>query len=100
MSYNRVAPAGLIAVGFQKASLSNSTAVPLNSTLSPATVIVFSVEGADVRVRWDGSDPTRTTGVLYQADTVHTIEGASGAVFQRSTGTVTVSIAGFKRPGE
>ncbi len=102
MSYKRVAPAGLISVGFQTISLTNSTAVGLNSTVKKASTIHFSVETANARYRADGTDPTLTTGVLLVKDHDYTIEGAPSAsiMFQRSTGTSKISVQGYRRPGE
>lgn len=93
--------AGLAPVGFQKMSLSNSTAVALNSTIrASANVLLISVETNHARMRDDGTNPTLTTGVLVPTGTLHRLEGynrTSNLKFQRSTGTSTVSILGYKQ---
>lgn len=104
MAARRTAMAGLIPLGFQTFSLSNSTAVGLNSTLSEARAIRVSVETQACRIRDDGTDPALTTGVLL-ATGYHFLEGlttsgASALKFQRSTGTSKVSILGYKLAGD
>lgn len=101
MSYKRTGPAELIPVGFQVMSLSNSTAVALNSTVTPCTAIRFSVETQAARHRSDGTDPALTTGVLlatgnYFWDGIDT----TNFKFQRSTGTCKISIMSYRRPGD
>lgn len=96
--------AGLVPVGFQTMSLSNSTAVALNSTIqASASVLIFSVETNDVRLRDDGTDPTLSTGVLLEADLgPYQVQGYNGSEdwkLQRSTGTATVNIMGYKQIG-
>lgn len=101
MASDRVALRGLIPVAFQTITLSNSTAVGLNSTIrnGPTHYFVFSIETNDVRMRADGTDPTLTTGVLYQSDNVYDFPGFNGTAalkFQRTTGTAKVSVMAFK----
>ena len=85
-------------LGYQTISLSNSTAVGLNSTCAKARHVLFSVETNDVRLRLDSTAPTKTTGILYQADATHTLDGydLTHLKFQRSTGACKVSLAAFK----
>lgn len=94
----------LNAVAFQTMSLSNSTAVAVNSTVRAARpdVLHISVETNDVRYRADGTNPTLTTGVLLQSDADHWFPGydrTSVFKFQRSTGTSKVSIMAYRRKG-
>lgn len=102
MGTRRTAPAGLIPVGFQTMSLSNSTAVAANSTTRGARTLHISVETQAARYRMDGTAPTRNTGVLLGTGD-HWIEGYNGTSllrFQRSTGTSKVSIMGYKHLGD
>ena len=83
--------------GTQVLSLSNSTAVALNSTVTTAHVVVFSVETNDVRM-WYNSAPTLNTGILWQKDDTYILEGVSSSItpqFQRSTGSATVHAEGL-----
>lgn len=101
MSYKRVGPAELIPVGFQVMTLSNSTAVALNSTATPCTALRFSVETNSIRFRQDSTAPTLTTGVLLTAgnyfwDGVDT----TNFKFQRSTGTAKVTVMSYRRPAD
>lgn len=103
MSYQRIGPAGLIAKGFQTLSLSNSTAVGLDSTNQPAYMFDVSVETNDVRYRTDGTDPTLSTGVLLPKDNVYRFWGYSNDTnfkFQRSTGTTLLHIQSYTLPGD
>jgi hypothetical protein len=97
----RNTPVGMTAVGFQVMSLSNSTAIAINSTCLPGKVFQFSVETNDVRMRADATAPTLTTGVLYQSDQTHWLFDvpAASLKFQRSTGTAKVSIMAYKYTG-
>ena len=96
----RVALSGLVPVGFQTLTLSNSTAQYLNSTArTSAQTLVFSVETNDLRFRADGSAPTLTTGVLFAKDQTYILDGFTGSTgwkFQRSTGTCKLSVHTFK----
>lgn len=101
MSYRRTAPAGMIPVGFQTFSLSNSTAQGLNSTTRWGTVLDISVETQDARYRADATAPTLTTGVLLPKANIYRWEGfkyTSNLKFQRSTGTSKISIMAWRRP--
>lgn len=102
MSFRRTAPAGLIAVGVETITLSNSTASGLNTTNVAGTTFHVSVETQHVRYRADGTSPTVNTGVVLGKDKDHWLEGFPGAdlEFQRDTGTCKLSVAAYKRPGE
>src|SRR5512145_915069 len=89
----------LAPVGFQVMSLSNSTAIAINSTCRASTALLFSVETNDVRMRTDATAPTLSTGVLYPTGGPYWILGYNGTSlmkFQRSTGTAKVSIMAYK----
>lgn len=94
--------AGLVPVAFQEMTLSNSTAVSLNSTVqAQASVLDVSVETNDVRYRMDGN-PTLNTGILLSTDNgPYRFEGYNGAplAFQRTTGTAKVSVQAYKQAG-
>lgn len=99
MPANRIMQSALIPVGFQKITLSNSTAVAVNSTCRQSDVLHFSVETNNVRYRMDGTAPTLTTGVLLFADEQYGIDGFNGTSvlkFQRSTGSAIVSVMAYK----
>ena len=57
----RTFPGLLVPVAFQTATLSNSTAVAVNSTIrgGKASVLIISVETNSVRYRDDGTAPAR-----------------------------------------
>lgn len=103
MSYSRVGLAGLIPVGAQEMTLSDSTAIAVNSTLRAASVLLFSVETQSARFSMSAT-PALTTGVLFRTSPgIYMLEGYNGtskAMFQRSTGTCTVQIEGFRHPGD
>lgn len=102
MAVERVAPAGLISVGFQTISLTNSTALGLNTTCRVASVIDFSVETQPCRMRADGTAPTLTTGVLIQKDVWHRFEGnpnSANLKFQRTTGSSKISVQAWRYAG-
>lgn len=91
--------AGLVPVGFQTMSLSNSTAVAVNSTCRGGNVLVISVETNGARFRADATAPTLTTGVLIPTGVIFSFEGYNGTSlmkFQRSTGTSKVSLMSYK----
>jgi len=103
MAIQRVGLAGLIPVAFQTMSLSNSTAVALNSTIQAgASVLHISVETNAARMRADGTDPTLTTGVVFIEDAAPVemgYDGGSALKFQRTTGTSVVSVNAWKYAG-
>ena len=102
MSIHRFTPVGMTPAGFQTISLTNSTAVSLNSTIKACTIIQFSVETNQVRYRCDGTLATKNTGVLLDTG-VYQFDGLNGTSvfsFQRSTGTAKVSVMGYKIPGD
>jgi hypothetical protein len=100
----RVRLAGLIPQGFQTITLSNSTAVGLNSTMVLATTLDISVETTNARYRTDGTDPTLTTGVVLVSGVTYRLEGFNGSAdfkFQRdTTGSSKLSIMGYRHPGD
>ena len=94
-------PVGLVLVGEQTISLSGTAATPPNSTIrASASYLRFSVETADVRVRWGASAPTLATGVLFTTSQgPYVLEGYDGTSllrFCRQTGAPVVHLAGFK----
>jgi len=95
--------AALIPVGFQTISLANSTAIALNSTIrASATNLHFSVETQHARYRADSTDPTLSTGILLTTGTVYRFTGFNGTSnlkFQRTTGTCTIYLMGYKEGG-
>ena len=97
MPANRTAKSALIPVGFQVMTLSNSTAVAVNSTCQASNVIEVSVETNSARYRLDAA-PTLTTGVLLTAGryVFDSFNGTSTFKFQRSTGTSKVSIMAYR----
>lgn len=52
------------AIGLQTKSVTSVAAVSITTVYGgvEATKITMTVEGADIRYRWDGVDPTTTTG--------------------------------------
>lgn len=60
-------PVTSVEVGSSAVSLANP------DTESVAAIIV--VEDADVRMRWDGDDPTSTVGQIMKADSVWEVTG-------------------------
>ena len=103
MGYERVGLAGLIPVGFQAISLSDSTALGVNTTVAGATLLRVSVETNDVRYRDDGTDPALTTGVVLWSGSTYIFDGYNGTSdlkFQRTTGSAEVTIAAYRHPGD
>ena len=93
-------PPGLVPVGSQRSVLSNSTAVALNSTLrASAKILDISVETKAVRML-ASSNPTLTTGVLITTTAspfrFYDYNGTSSLKFQRSTGTATINVQGYR----
>lgn len=103
MPARRVTLAGLVPVAFQAISLSDSTALGVNTTIQGScSVLDISVETNAVRYRADGTDPALTTGVVLQVDTTYRWEGYDGTSvlkFQRTTGSATVSVMGYRHAG-
>jgi len=94
-----ISKAGLIPVGFQTFSLSNSTAQSVNSTCRVSNVLDVSIETQNARYRADVTAPTLTTGVLLSSGEVYRFEGFNGTAnlkFQRATGTCKVSIQAWR----
>ncbi len=106
MASPRVLPGLMVPVAFQSISLSNSTAVAVNSTIrgAKASRLVISVETNSVRFRDDGTAPALTTGVLLTAaNSPYVFDGynrTSQLKFQRATGTAKVSILAYKNLGD
>jgi hypothetical protein len=96
----------LVPVAFQVITLSNSTAVAVNSTVrgAKASVLDISVETNACRMRADGSNPTLTTGVVIPKDQApfrfSGYNRTSLLKFQRTTGTSKVSIMAYKYLGD
>ena len=87
----------------QTMSLTNSTAVAINSTGQTAHILHLSVESNDVRYRGDGTAPTLTTGVLLQKDMDYwflNYNGTSQLKFQRDTGSATIHIQPYQYVNE
>ena len=49
----------------------SDSAVGFGNFDATTTAVFWMIEGTDLRVRWDGQDPTATTGFLFE-------DGASG----------------------
>ena len=99
----RIMLAGLVSVGFQASALADSTAIGLNSTTLPSSVLDISIETNDARYRADGVDPTLTTGVILKQGATYRFEGIGGIAnlkFQRTTGTCSISIQAYKHIGD
>lgn len=96
-------PAGMTSAGFQTLTLSNSTAVGLNTTCRVGKFFHVSVETNSCRYRFDGTAPALTTGVLL-ATGEHWLpldaQAGTALKFQRSTGTCKVSVMAYKYLGE
>lgn len=95
-------PAGLVAVGFQTVSQSNTTAQLLNTTTRVAHVFNISVETQAVRYRADATAPALSTGVLLAVGN-HWLENVPGAglrFFRAAGGTSKISVMAFKYTGE
>ena len=94
----RTIPAGLIALGTQKISMSNTAVYGLNSTCDGADVVVLSVETANVRARWDGVSPAASTGVLleYGLGPYFIDINAAGLKLTAVTGSPVVNVAAFR----
>jgi len=95
-------PVGMVNAGFETISLSDSTALALNTTTALGKVFCLSVETNDIRWRADSTSPTVNTGVVFKKDTHHWIYDIAGSqlTFQRSTGTAAVSVQAWKYKGE
>ena len=99
---SRVIMAGLIALGTQKISLTGTAVSGLNSTCDGAEVVMMSVETANVRARFDGTNPAASTGVLFVAGQgPFYIELAAPTSFKvtAATGSPVVNMAAFRYAG-
>ena len=94
-------PAGLVSVGFQVSSQTNTTAVTLNSTTLLGKVFHVSIETQAARYRADGTAPTVNTGVLLATGNHWLFDvPASGLKFFRAAnGTSKISIQAYKYTG-
>ena len=104
MAFSRNAPAGLTSPTFQKLTL-NSTATLLNTTSRVGSAFWISVETANARVRFDGTSPTATTGVLLlTSNSPYFFEGVADAAtkmkFVAVTGSPVLNVNSFKRVGD
>lgn|SRR3990167_9173141 len=104
MASPRVFPGLIVPVAFQTMSLSNSTAVAVNSTVraAKASILHISVETQSARYRADGTAPALTTGVLLVTGSYwfYGYDRTSALKFQRSTGTCKISIMAYKNKGD
>ena len=100
MAVKKIGYGGLAPLALNTISLSNSTAVAVNSTCqASADVLHISVETNAVRYRADGTDPALTTGVVLQKDNDYWwyhYNRTSVLKFQRTTGTATVYIQPYQ----
>lgn len=90
-------------LALQTISLTDSTAIAVNSTTQTAHLLHLSVETNDVRYRCDGTAPALTTGVLLQKDMDYwfiNYDGTSQLKFQRSTGNATVYVQPYQYVNE
>ncbi len=108
MGVPRFRPAALVPVsGALQVILANSTAAAVNSTCRACSALLISVETQPVRMRSDGTAPTKTTGVMFPAALApfwfDAFNGTSQMKFVKGTsvaGTPKVTIEGFNRPSE
>lgn len=102
MSNSRYIPAGLIALGTQKISLSGTAVYSLNTTCDGADVVWMSVETANVRARFDGTSPGASTGVLFTSGIgPYWLELSAPSSFKitAASGSPVAQIAAFKYAG-
>ena len=104
MASPRVFPGLLVPTAFQTMSLSNSTAVAVNSTVRNAlsSILHISVETNAARYRADSTNPSLTTGILLPVGNywIYGYNRTSNLKFQRQTGTCKVSIMAYKNLGD
>lgn len=96
-------PAGLVAVGFQTISQTNSTAQGLNTTCSAGKLFHVSIETQNARYRADGTNPATTTGVLLlTTNSPYLLEAEPSKLkfFRAAGGTSKISIMAYKFRGE
>ena len=95
---------GLTVVGFETLTLNNSTASGLNSTSKTGSVILFSVETMDARMRDDGTAPQNATGVVFPiaAGPYYYHGDLANVQFERkgTSGTSTIHICAYSQPGD
>jgi len=79
-------------VASQSTAVSTAAVAATGYTATPGgtthvQLVTFDVQGADVRVRWDGTDPTATVGHYLQAGSSYTWQASmyNAAKFIRDT---------------
>ena len=98
MSYNNIRPlypframSGSSPVASQSLTVSTAAVSPTGFTAAPAVngveLVTFDVQTSNLRVRWDGTNPTSTVGHLLFAGTNYTWPTSmyNAAVFIRDT---------------
>lgn len=60
------------AIASQSTTASTAAIAPTGYTQSSVNLVTFDVQVSDVRVRWDGTDPTGTVGHILPAGTAYT----------------------------
>ena len=91
---------GATAVASQSLTVS-TLSVPFGTAFNAnSKLVTFDVQGADIRCRWDGTDPTSTVGHILPAGTAYTWnkEQAAAAEFIRistATGDATIFASEF-----
>lgn len=91
VSYPKRAMIGGLPVASQSLSVTITAAAPVGYTGSSAvdnnSVVCFDVQTSNVRVRWDGTDPTSTVGHLLYAGSAYTwsVDQFNAAKFIRDT---------------
>lgn len=67
-----------------------STIYTASTAVDPVILVTFDVQTSDVRVRWDGTDPTSTVGHRLPAGTAYTwdVDQFNAAKFIRDSGAV------------
>lgn len=87
--YPYPARAGASAVASQSITVS-TVAIGVTTAFeqNDVPIVTFDVQGSDVRVRWDGTDPTSTVGHILPASTAYTWSSVqfNGAKFIRDSG--------------
>jgi hypothetical protein len=69
-----------VAFAGEKLSITTGNVVPTAATYAPASqppasAAMLSIEGFDIRVRFDGTNPDSTTGALLAAGGIYEING-------------------------
>lgn len=86
MSYNIIHPlypqrsmSGGSPVASQSRTVSTSAVAFSTAFNDSTTLVTFDIQGVDVRCRWDGTDPTSTSGHILPAGTAYTWDKAQAA---------------------